>query len=323
MQKYILLACLGLVIFGCVSSIDQPNTINATPKSHYKKYCASCHGDEMKTFIDRKWRYGNSWNEVFNSIKFGNDDDGMPAYKEVLSDKDIRELTDYILKSIEGKTKDEFNEAVNLAGLIESEEQKFRLDTVVTGLSIPWGMTFLPDGTMLITDREGQLYSFKNEKLTEIEGIPSVKARGQGGMLDIETHPNFKENNYIYLSYSKPDESGDQATTAVMRAKFDENKLTDQEVIFEALPYSSTRHHYGSRLEFDNDGFLFVTVGDRGNRDENPQNLDNHCGKVHRIHDDGKFQRTILLSMKRMRKKRFILMDIVIHKVCHCILKRA
>ena len=242
----------------------------------------------MKTFIDRKWRYGNSWNEVFNSIKFGNDDDGMPAYKEVLSDKDIRELTDYILKSIEGKTKDEFNEAVNLAGLIESEEQKFRLDTVVTGLSIPWGMTFLPDGTMLITDREGQLYSFKNEKLTEIEGIPAVKARGQGGMLDIEIHPNFEENNYIYLSYSKPDESGDQATTAVMRAKFDENKLTDQEVIFEALPYSSTRHHYGSRLEFDNDGFLFVTVGDRGNRDENPQNLDNHCGKVHRIHDDGK-----------------------------------
>ena len=287
MKKYLLLSCLGLIILGCVSSVDKPTGGQGSPKADYKTYCASCHGDEMKTFIDRKWRYGNSWNEVFNSIKFGNEDDGMPAYKEVLSDKNIRELTDYILKSIEGKTKEEFNETVDLTGIIQSEEQKFRLDTVVTSLSIPWGMTFLPDGTMLITERDGQLLSFKDKKLTKVEGVPAVKARGQGGLLDVEIHPNFQENNYIYLSYSKPDKSGDKATTAVMRATFKDNKLSNQKVIFEALPYWSTRHHYGSRLEFDKDGYLFVTVGDRGKRDVNPQNLDNHCGKVHRIHDDG------------------------------------
>lgn len=288
MKKYILLSCIGFIILGCVASTDKkPTGGQGSPKANYKTYCASCHGDEMKTFIDRKWRYGNSWNEVFNSIKFGNEDDGMPAYKEVLSDKDIRELTDYVLKSIESKTKDEFSETENLAGLIQSEEQKFRLDTVVTGLSIPWGMTFLPDGTMLITERDGQLLSFKDGKTTEVQGVPAVKARGQGGMLDVEIHPNFKENNYIYLSYSKPEDDGDKATTAVMRATFKDNQLSNQKVIFEALPYWSTRHHYGSRLEFDNDGYLFVTVGDRGKRDVNPQSLDNHCGKVHRIYDDG------------------------------------
>ena len=303
MKKNILLGCLGIITLGCISSVEKSDTAKDIPKNDYKKYCASCHGDEMKTFINRKWRYGNSWNEVFNSIKFGNDNDGMPAYKEVLSDKNIRELTDYILKSIESKTKNEFKEPVNLAGLIKSEEQKFRLDTVVTGLSIPWGMAFLPDGRMLITERDGELYSFKNKKLTLIEGIPVVKARGQGGLLDVEIHPNFKKNNYIYLSYSKPNESGDKATTAVIRAKLKGNRLTKQEVIFEALPYSSTRHHYGSRLEFDNDGYLFVTVGDRGNREENPQNLDNHCGKVHRIHDDGAIPKDNPFVNKKGAKK--------------------
>jgi aldose sugar dehydrogenase len=299
MKKYTILGIFGIAFLGMMCSFGLKEdsktnsdidvaTVDGTPKADYKKYCASCHGDELRTFIDRKWKYGNSWNEVFNSIKNGNEDDGMPAYKDALSDAQIRELTDYILKGIEEKTSDDFNKTTSLAGWIESEEQKFRLDTVVTGLSVPWGIAFLPDGTMLITERDGQLFSFKKDKLTAITGVPTVKAQGQGGLLDVEVHPNFKENQYIYLSYSKPDESGDKATTAVMRAKLKDNQLTNQEVIFEALPYFSTRHHYGSRLEFDKNGYLFITVGDRGKQDENPQSLDNHCGKIHRIHEDGK-----------------------------------
>ncbi len=166
----------------------------------------------------------------------------------------------------------------------------FRLETVVDEVRIPWGMDWLPDGSMLITTLRGPLYHFdKQGTLTEIQGVPEVKARGQGGLLDVQLHPNYTENGWIYLSYSKPHpEKGDsEATTAVVRARLQEDRLVDREIIFEALPYSTTRRHYGSRLEFDREGYLFLTVGDRGNRDENPQSLGNHCGKIHRLNDDG------------------------------------
>ncbi|CAM3902657.1 Glucose/Sorbosone dehydrogenase domain-containing protein [Pontibacter korlensis] len=114
-------------------------------------------------------------------------------------------------------------------------------------------------------------------------------AQGQGGLLDVELHPNFEQNSIIYLSYSAFKEEGGKtlSTTAVMRAQLQGNQLTNQKVIFEALPYSTTRHHYGSRLEFDRNGNLYLSVGDRGNHDENPQSLQRHAGKVHRIKDDG------------------------------------
>ena len=106
MKIKILLFGFGLALVFALSSFDNSEQ-SASPSSDYKKYCSSCHGEEMRTFINRKWLYGNSWNEVFNSIKYGNEDDGMPAYSSVLTDKAIRELTDYILKGIERKTKNE------------------------------------------------------------------------------------------------------------------------------------------------------------------------------------------------------------------------
>jgi glucose/arabinose dehydrogenase len=108
--------------------------------------------------------------------------------------------------------------------------------------------------------------------------------------LDIELHPDFVNNNLIYISYAafKEKDGATLTTTVVDRAVFSNNKLTEVTRIFEALPYLPTRHHYGSRLEFDNQGYLFISVGDRGRRDDNPQYLNNHCGKIHRVHDDGR-----------------------------------
>jgi glucose/arabinose dehydrogenase len=129
----------------------------------------------------------------------------------------------------------------------------------------------------------------KNKKKHEITGVPEVLAEGQGGLLDVIVHPDFAKNSYIYFSYSKPKKTnqGILATTAVMRAKVEGNKLTDSKIIFEALPYAPTRHHYGSRLVFDKNGYLFISVGERGNEKQNPQSLDNQLGKIHRVKDDG------------------------------------
>ncbi|SFG31969.1 PQQ-dependent sugar dehydrogenase [Pontibacter chinhatensis] len=262
----------------------------AGAKAAYISYCSGCHGEELEAFADRKWKHGSSDEDLFKAIKHGYPDEGMPAFAETFSDEQINGLVAYIQQGIKGIKAYDFGNEKTVDAVQQSEEQQFRLDTVATGLDVPWGMAFLPGGEMLITDRSGKLYRLsKDRKLQQVEGVPKVLSQGQGGMLDVELHPDFARNNIIYLSYSAVKEEGGQtlSSTAVMRAKLNGNKLSEQKVIFEALPYSRTRHHYGSRLEFGNDGYLYISVGDRGNHDENPQDLARHAGKVHRIKDDG------------------------------------
>ncbi|MCB0630139.1 MAG: PQQ-dependent sugar dehydrogenase, partial [Lewinella sp.] len=163
----------------------------------------------------------------------------------------------------------------------------YTYETVVPDMISPWGMVFLPDGSMLITERGGDLILFKNGKKTLIENPPKVWVRGQGGLLDLELHPDYKRNGWIYISYSSP-EGGSGGNTAIMRAKLSGNKLTDQQVLYKASPNSGAGQHFGSRLEFDRDGYLYFSVGDRFNRDVNPQDITRDCGKIYRIHDDGR-----------------------------------
>jgi glucose/arabinose dehydrogenase len=285
-KAIIILLFFGLGILAAFTFSKDKTT--ATPEENYQKYCAGCHGERLESFVNRKWLYGNSWREVRASIKEGIVEDGMPAYDTTFTNEEIDELTSYILRGLENFTADDFEDKRDwTAGVVESKEQSFRVEEVVTGLRSPWGITFLPNGDMLVTDKFGTLYRHnEKEGLQEIKGTPEVVSRGQGGLMDVELHPDFEKNNWIYLTFSKKG-NGSTATTAVMRAKLKGNKLEKEEIIFEALPYLSTRHHYGSRLEFDKDGYLFVSVGDRGRRNENPQYLDNFCGKIHRLHDDG------------------------------------
>jgi len=175
---------------------------------------------------------------------------------------------------------------VNASDVIQSQDQSFRTDIVLEGLSIPWGMAFLPDGRVLITERSGALRVVKDGKLVNqpISGVPQVYAQGQGGLLDVQIHPDFEENGLIYFSYSRPGSGG--ANTAVMRAKLNDMQLTDQEVVFQAVPFSSGGAHFGSRIVFDDDGYLYISTGDRGQM-HNSQDLGNHSGKVIRLHDDG------------------------------------
>ncbi|NJL13621.1 MAG: PQQ-dependent sugar dehydrogenase [Microscillaceae bacterium] len=175
-------------------------------------------------------------------------------------------------------------------GLIQSEQLNFRLDTVATDIAIPWGMAFLPNGDLLCTERSGSLFRIApNGQKNLITGLPTVKARGQGGLLDVCLHPQFAQNGWIYLSYAsdaEPGEAGTGSTTALMRAKLSGNQLSQQEVIFRAQPNYNASHHYGSRIAFDEAGYLYLTVGERGQWHK-AQDLDNHAGKTVRLLDNG------------------------------------
>jgi glucose/arabinose dehydrogenase len=160
-------------------------------------------------------------------------------------------------------------------------------EVVVSELNIPWGFTFLPDGSMLITEKAGELIHFKNGKKNTISGLLEIYVRGQGGLMDIILHPNYSTNGWIYFSYASADGEGEGGNTAIARAKLQGNKLVDLEVLYKASPNSKKGQHFGSRLVFDNDGYLFFTIGERGNRDVNPQDLTRDCGKVYRLNDDG------------------------------------
>lgn len=160
-------------------------------------------------------------------------------------------------------------------------------EVVVPNINIPWGFVFLPDGSMLINEKSGELIHFKNNKKTSISGLPNIKVLGQGGLMDIELHPNYSDNGWIYLSYASSD-TGSGANTTIMRCKLENNSLVNKKVLYKASPDSKRGQHFGSRLVFDNDDFLYFSIGDRGNRDINPQDIERDCGKIYRIHDDGR-----------------------------------
>lgn len=168
-----------------------------------------------------------------------------------------------------------------------SEHHTFRVVTVVEGLEHPWGMAFLPDGSILVTERPGRLRLVRNGALEPepIAGVPEVWARGQGGLLDVAVHPDFERNRLVYLSYSKPGPNG--ATTAVARGRLVDGRLEDVEDIFVADAWTNRGQHFGSRLVFDGKGHLFVSIGDRGVMQE-AQNPGNHQGTIVRLLDDGR-----------------------------------
>lgn len=168
-----------------------------------------------------------------------------------------------------------------------SKEHALRLTLVANGLENPWALAFLPDGDILVTERPGRLRIIRGGTLLpgSVPGLPAIRATGQGGLLDLLPHPDFASNRLLYFSYAANLGSG--VTTHVARARFENDALRDVEVLFKAEPASSGRVHFGSRLAFDGQGYLYVSVGDRGEM-ERAQKLDDHAGKIVRLHDDGR-----------------------------------
>jgi aldose sugar dehydrogenase len=178
------------------------------------------------------------------------------------------------------------------APVYKSAHHDFRVVTVAEGLEHPWAIAFLPGGDILVTERPGRLRIIRNGRLlpAPVEGVPPVFAVGQGGLLDVVAHPDFASNRLVYLSYSKP-LGGQESTTAIIRGRLENDRLTDVEEIFEAA--SRGRGHYGSRIVFDGNGHIFASVGERmappsGDLEGHPaQDLSNHHGTIIRLNEDG------------------------------------
>jgi glucose/arabinose dehydrogenase len=188
------------------------------------------------------------------------------------------------------ETKDQVvEEPIDETFAIQTETLLLNVDTLYTEFENPWGMTWLSEGKMLVTEKKGEILIFQDDKYTgeKVQGLPAVWNVGQSGLLDITTHPKYDENGWIYIAFGKnmPDSTG---ATTIMRFKLEGNSAVQQEELITAGPAWEGGRHYGSRIIFDNDGYLYFSNGDKGNIPENAQDLTNSHGKIHRIYDDGR-----------------------------------
>ena len=178
--------------------------------------------------------------------------------------------------------------AQDRSSVITSEKHNFRLATLVSGLENPWSVAFLPDGRMLVTERAGRLRLVGPDFRLDpkpIEGLPESVERGQGGLFDVVLHPQYAQNGWIYWAYNAPGPDG--WGTALARGKLQGQRMTSVQVLFSMLPKTRSSQHFGGRIVFDKAGMLYLTLGDRGDKDR-AQKLDDHAGSVIRLHDDGR-----------------------------------
>ncbi len=254
-------------------------------RANFIQYCAGCHGTQMERFAGNTWEAFSAGNDLTPVIKNGLPNLGMPSFEKAFTSEEMKAISDYILDM---KSKKVTPEVIKFPAVVHSKHQAFKIDTVAIGLDVPWGIAFLPGGDMLVTERSGQLFRFSKGKLSAIiSGVPEVLAQGQGGLMDIVLHPQYENNGWIYISYSKKAPDGVGGNTAIFRTKLKDNKLVEQQELFKAMPNTTKGQHFGCRMVFDDEGYLYFGVGERG-ESSNAQTLTNHCGKIHRIFDDGR-----------------------------------
>jgi glucose/arabinose dehydrogenase len=231
---------------------------------------------------------------MFRNIKFGIQHLGMPSYESSLSDDAINSLVTFLLEEEQkaGITKPPTPSA------IETQDYKIKVEVLADNLEVPWSIDFIDKTTALITERPGRLRMVKNGQLLSgaVEGTPEVLNEGQGGLMDVAIDPKYGENGYIYLAYSHAikdsQEERPPAMTRIVRGQIMGNRWINEQLVFEAPAetYRTTRHHYGCRIVFDKDGFLYFSIGDRGAQDQ-AQDISKPNGKVHRIMKNGDIPR--------------------------------
>ncbi len=281
----------------CAFTVLSPSVSSAAEKVDrlYAQYCASCHGDKLQggagpSLIDPVWKHGADDMSLTRSILKGQPDAGMPGFAALLDEAAVRGLVIFMREAAQ--------RAANAAApapapfpdaVTQSEEHAYRLEVVAEGLDSPWGMAWLPDGRLLVTERPGRLRIIGPDGLEEraVSGTPAVWAKGQGGLLAVAAHPDHADNGWIYLGFSDSGEN-DEAMTAIVRGRIRDGAWLDEETVYRAPAglYRRAGVHFGTRIVF-RDGYLFFSIGDRGAQDQ-AQDLSRPNGKIHRLHDDGR-----------------------------------
>jgi glucose/arabinose dehydrogenase len=262
--------------------------------------CVGCHGVNLAgaiapSLIDSIWKTGSDDESILRAIRVGNPQANMPAYATLITADEEKALLAYIRRL--GRQYALGGIPVNVpppdSVTINSERHSFRLETVASGsLDTPWGIVFLPDGRMLISDRIGLIRVIDKGVLQSepIRGTPKPFVRQDGGFLDLIAHPDFQRNGWLYLAYTELGKAPRSSMTVVVRGRIRDGAWVDQTDIFRAgQEYYNIddTSHYGCRFLFDPAGHLFYTIGDRGKALE-AQNLLSPFGKIHRVTDDGR-----------------------------------
>jgi len=269
------------------------------PEVIIDQFCSSCHGDsgQAGNLLTSEYQHVNTVEAMMDLIKNGRTDLGMPAFNDVLSQTELKQLSHYLFNHASSE-KDVSNKAALLLnprqiGLVKSAQgHVFIVEKIVEREGVFWSVDFFPNGDVLIAQRNGTLWRESDGELTQITGIPAVLAKGQGGLLDAKFHPDYKQNGWVYLSYSEDKgvkRFGRTASmTGVVRGQIRDNKWVNQQVIYSADNdlHIAARQHYGSRFVFKN-GYVYFSIGDRGQKDQ-AQDLSRANGKIMRLHDDGR-----------------------------------
>lgn len=207
---------------------------------------------------------------------------------------------------------------------VASVEDKVVIQDWATDLKEPWGVHFIANNTALVTEKRGKLWQVSPGEKLEINGIPASVDRGQGGLLDVATDPDFADNGWIYLSFSHADaDNRKKLMTKIVRGKIESGQWSEEQTLFQAKAedYLDSRHHFGSRITFDDKGHLYFGIGDRGKMDM-AQDLTVPNGKIHRIMRDGSIPKITLLWVSKALILQFIAMATVIRRAQLCILKQ-
>ena len=291
MTRFLLIVGAALAIVAMSASwivrVADDQDSSAAP-AFYTQFCSSCHGPEGRDFVGRTWKLGSTPEDIERVIREGYELLGMPAYGDVMDDEAVAELTAYVLD----RAASERSFKPEAPAVTVTDDLAVRANVFVDGLETPWGMDFLNDTTLLITEREGRIWHCEAGRMTEVTGGPTdIHVRGQGGLLDVmHWEDPERGTEWVYLTYSKDEPGNDKrSATALVRAEWraDAKALGPLEELFVALPYEDTHRHYGSRVGIGGDGKLYLTCGERGKRDAHPQTLTTSPGKVHRFNMDG------------------------------------
>lgn len=282
-------------IFSLVISLVASATVaQGIPKASdlFMDNCATCHGENLAggmagSLLDDVWIENGSTPALTRIITDGLVERGMPAWGNTLSSKEIRSLVIYIDEQRHRSSRENLN-VDSLSTLMTSQGYSFSINTLYIADSILWALEYLPDGTMLATQRDGELLQISSTGtlIGRIKGLPDIWHHVQGGLLDITLHPEYEKNGWIYLAYASSID-GKTGATKIARGKIKDGYWVDHENIFEAPPkfHTDSGRHFGARIVLK-DGYVFFSTGDRADR-PSAQDLSSPNGKVFRLYENG------------------------------------
>jgi glucose/arabinose dehydrogenase len=261
----------------------------------YAQNCASCHGANMEggqapSMLDDVWTYGSDDETMARIIRDGIPEKGMPPWAEKFDDKAIRAMVIYIHETREKFAQGQIQFPTPKESMtVETQLHAYQLNTWVADLKEPYSLAFLPGDRAVVTEKTGGVFTIdtKTRAKTALTGLPAIETGGQGGLYDVVPHPDYARNGWLYFAFADP--LGNRSMTRIIRGKIRGNSLVEQQNIYQSKPehYVQGRVHWGGRIAFDRDNYLFFTIGERGQRDH-AQELGRPNGKVHRLHDDGR-----------------------------------